>query len=60
MAKHFAPYNILVKIRSVGDFSGCLVVKNPSANAGDVGSISGAGRFHIPQGNEAHVPQLLS
>ena len=42
------------------DFPGGPVVKNPSANAGDVGSISGAGRFHIPQGNEAHVPQLLS
>ena len=42
------------------DFLGGLVVKNPSASAGDMGSVSGAGRFHIPQGNEARVPQLLS
>ena len=34
------------------DFPGGLVVKNPSANAGDMGSTSGVGRFHIPQGNE--------
>ena len=34
------------------DFPGGLVVKNPYANAGDMGSTSGAGRFHIPQGNE--------
>ena len=42
------------------DFPGGLVVKNPSAHAGDVGSISGAGRSHTPQGNEACVPRLLS
>ena len=60
MAKHLAPYNILIKIRSVGDFSGCPVVKNPSANAGDTGLIPNPGRSHLLRGNKAHAPQLLS
>ena len=34
------------------------MVKNP-ASSGDTGSIPGLGRFHIPRGNWAHVPQLL-
>ena len=42
------------------DFPGGAVVKNPPANAGDTGSSSGPGRFHMPQSNWAHVPQLLS
>ena len=42
------------------DFPGGPVVKNPPANAGDTGSNPGLGRFHIPQGNQAHVPQLRS
>ena len=33
------------------DFPGGLVVKNPSANEGDTGSIPGLGRFHMPWGN---------
>ena len=36
------------------------MVKNLPANAGDTGSISGPGRFHMPWDNYAHVPQLLS
>ena len=44
--------------------SGGPVVKNPSANVGDTGSISGLGRFHMPlvkqslytTTTEAHVP----
>ena len=38
------------------------MVKNPSSNAGDTGSISGPGRFHMPRSNTYHakVPQLLS
>ena len=36
-----------------------LVVKNLPANAGDTGSISDPGRYHMPRGNEACVPQLL-
>ena len=35
------------------------VVKNPLANAGDTGSISGPGRLHTPCSNWANVPQLL-
>ena len=35
------------------------VVKNPPANAGDMGLIPGPGRSHMPRSNEARVPQLL-
>ena len=31
------------------DFPGGTVDENPPANAGDVGSVSGPGRFHMPQ-----------
>ena len=33
------------------DFPGGPVVKNPPANAGDMGSIPSSGRFHMPWGN---------
>ena len=33
------------------DFPGGPVVKNPPANAGDMGSIPGLGRFHMPWSN---------
>ena len=33
------------------DFPGGAVVKNPLANAGDMGSSPGPGRSHVPQGN---------
>ena len=36
------------------------MVKNPPANAGDMGSSPGPGRSHMPQSSEAHAPQLLS
>ena len=36
------------------------MVKNPPANAGDMGSIPGLGRSHMPRSNKARVPQLLS
>ena len=42
------------------DFSGGPLVKNLLANAGDTASIHGPGRPHMPWGNYAHVPQLLS
>ena len=42
--------NASLKDRS-GDFPGGPVVKNPPANAGDMGSISGPERFHLPGGN---------
>ena len=41
------------------DFLGDPVVKDLPANAGDAGSIPGLGRFHMPQGNKAHAPQIL-
>ena len=34
-----------------GDFPGGAMVKNPLANAGDMGSIPGPGRSHMPQSN---------
>ena len=33
------------------DFPGGAVVKNPPANAGDMGSSPGLGRSHMPQSN---------
>ena len=36
------------------------VVKNPPANAGDMGSSPGPGRSHMPQSNWALTSQLLS
>ena len=36
------------------------MVKNPPANAGDMGSIPGLGRSHMLRSNQARVPQLLS
>ena len=33
------------------DFPGGTVVKNLPANAGDMGSIPGPGRSHMPRGN---------
>ena len=45
---------------SFGDFPGGSVVKNPPANAGDMGSSPGPGRSHMPWSNETRAPQLLS
>ena len=42
------------------DFPGGIIVKNLPANAGDMGSIPGPGRSHMPQSNKAREPQLLS
>jgi len=39
----------LLKKISCQDFPGGPVVKNLAANAGNTGSISGLGRFHMPQ-----------
>ena len=39
--------------RSEEDFPGGPVVKNPPANAGDMGSIPGLGRCHIPWGKRS-------
>ena len=40
-----------LKIDQVRDFPGGPVVKNLPANAGDTGSISGLGRFHMLRSN---------
>ena len=45
---------------NIRDFPDGPGVKNLPAHAGDVGSIPGPGRPHMPQGNKARVPQLLS
>ena len=42
--------NAMVKTHGF-DFPGGPVVKNPPSNAGDMGSIPGPGRFHMPWGN---------
>ena len=42
------------------DFPGGTLVKNPPANAGDMGSSPGPGRSHMPRSNKVHEPQLLS
>ena len=34
--------------RTIKDFPGNLLVKNPLANAGDTGLIRGSRRFHVP------------
>ena len=41
------------------DFPGGAVDKNPPANAGDTGSLSGRGRSHVPRSSWARAPQLL-
>ena len=38
-------------LKYLRDFPGDSVVKNPPANAGDVGSSPGPGRSHMPQSN---------
>ena len=50
----------LCKLEPHGGFPGGSVVKNLPANVGDMGSIPGLGRSHMPQSNEVQVPQLLS
>ena len=48
------------KKKTVLDFPGGPVEKNPPANAEDMGLTSGGpGRFHMPWGNWASGPQLL-
>ena len=43
-----------------GHFPGGPVVKNPSTKAGDTGVIPGPGTSHMPRGNKACAPRLLS
>ena len=39
------------KKKSKVDFPSGPVVKNQPENAGDMGTVPGPGRFHLPQGN---------
>ena len=47
-------------MKTIRGFPGGAVVKNPPANAADIGSSPGPGRSHMLRSNEARVPQLLS
>ena len=51
------PPNIKIQL---GGFPGGAVVRNPPANAGDMGSSPGPGRSHMPRSGWARAPQLLS
>ena len=46
--------------KMIKDFPGDPVVKTLPASAGHRGSVPDLGRFHMPHGNEACAPQLLS
>ena len=53
--------NTITEIKNTLEgFPGGTVVKNPPANAGDMGSSPGLGRSHMPRSNKARAPQLLS
>ena len=45
---------------TMADFPGGLVVKNPPANAGDIGSVPGPGRSHMLQDNKSCAPNYWS
>jgi len=42
---------LLLEINIPKNYPGGRVIKNPSATAGDTGSIPSPGRFHMPWGN---------
>ena len=42
---------LLVSKVTTEDFPDGPMVKNSPANAGDIGSVPGPGRFHMPQSN---------
>ena len=48
----------IIKVLTL-DFSGGSVGESPSANAGDMGSIPGSGRFHMPWSKQPYALQLL-
>ena len=53
-------FKLYLNVLCFVDFPGGPVIKNLPDNAGDMGSIPGLGRFHIPLSNWAWAPQLLS
>ena len=46
-------------VKTVLGLPGVSVVKNPPAEAGDMGPIPDPGRSHKLRSNEAHVPQTI-
>ena len=60
---HTSWWTVKVRIKSIPvlGFLGGTVVKNPPANAGDIGSISSPRRSLMPMSHNywAHMPQLL-
>ena len=50
----------LISNTVVQGFRGGTVDETLAIHAGDKGSIPGAGRSHVPWGNQACIPQLLS
>ena len=53
MLKEKIPIFYLLRKKQNWGFPGRLVVKNPPATAGDMGSIPDPERSHMPQGNLA-------
>ena len=51
---HFSTKHNSFQKRVSRDFPGGAVVKNPPANAGDTGSISGLGRSHVLCNKRSH------
>ena len=50
-------YQLYLYKEVIWGLPGGSVVKNLPANAGDTGSVPDLGRSHMPQSNQAHVPQ---
>ena len=59
MRYHLTASSKTIKKSTNRDFPGGPVVKNGSANAGDMGLIPGLGRSHMQQSNKVHVLQLM-
>ena len=57
--KELLNVNELLNVKNQS-FPGGSVVKDLADTAGDMGSIPGLGRSHMPQSNEARAPQPLS
>ena len=53
------PLSVIVNVNGL-DFLDSPIVMNLLASEGDMGLVPGLGRFHMPWGNLACVPQLLS
>ena len=49
-----------LKVEVNRGFPGGSIVKNLPTNAGDMGSIPGSGRFHMPHYNKARAPRTCA